>query len=178
MSSYGVRVLYADPPWPSKDTTRAKTGGVQLGTATHYPTMSIAELCDMQLPPINEDAWLFMWRLGGMQHEALQVAFHWGFRVCSEVVWVKTTKHGKRWFGPGTVVRGEHEVCLIGKRGRISPNNRSVRSVITAPCLGHSRKPDEMYELIEQISSGPYCELFARRVRDGWQQHGNQLEAE
>jgi N6-adenosine-specific RNA methylase IME4 len=40
----------------------------------------------------------------------------------------------------------------------------------------HSRKPDEVYELIEQCSPGPYLELFARGEREGWEQWGNQVE--
>jgi elongation factor G len=32
----------------------------------------------------------------------------------------------------------------------------------------HSRKPDELYEVIEACSSGPFLELFARGTRPGW----------
>ena len=39
-----------------------------------------------------------------------------------------------------------------------------------APVREHSRKPDEMYELIEATWPGPYVELFARYPRAGWHQ--------
>src|SRR6266545_430568 len=39
----------------------------------------------------------------------------------------------------------------------------------------HSRKPDEIYELIERCSPGPYLELFARYIRSGWVQWGNEI---
>jgi N6-adenosine-specific RNA methylase IME4 len=38
----------------------------------------------------------------------------------------------------------------------------------------HSRKPDEIYEIIESCSPGPYLELFARFRRKDWAQWGNE----
>ncbi len=38
----------------------------------------------------------------------------------------------------------------------------------------HSRKPDEIYHLIEACSPGPYLELFARFLQPGWYQWGNE----
>jgi N6-adenosine-specific RNA methylase IME4 len=40
----------------------------------------------------------------------------------------------------------------------------------------HSRKPDEEYEHIEAMFSGPYIEsLFARKLRSGWTSWGSQI---
>src|SRR5205809_6606389 len=38
----------------------------------------------------------------------------------------------------------------------------------------HYRKPDEIYDIIEACSPGPYLELFARFCRNGWMQWGNE----
>lgn len=40
----------------------------------------------------------------------------------------------------------------------------------------HSRKPDELYRIIEECSPGPYLILFARGARPGWDVWGNQAE--
>jgi N6-adenosine-specific RNA methylase IME4 len=40
----------------------------------------------------------------------------------------------------------------------------------------HSRKPDEIFDIIESCSSGPYLELFARGTRENWVLWGNQAE--
>ena len=40
----------------------------------------------------------------------------------------------------------------------------------------HSAKPQEMYELIESRSQGPYLELFARNSRPGWSSWGDEIE--
>lgn len=165
-----IKVLYADPPWPQKDTT-VKAGG----TAAHYETMSLSDIKRFPFPAVDKDAWCFMWRLNSMMEEAFDVMRAWGFRPCSEVIWVKTTKHGKRHMGPGSVVRGEHETCLIGKRGNPVRKNKGVRSVLTAQVGIHSAKPDTMYDLIESIADGPYLELFSRVIRPGWERIGNQI---
>jgi N6-adenosine-specific RNA methylase IME4 len=38
----------------------------------------------------------------------------------------------------------------------------------------HSRKPDEIYDIIESCSPGPYLELFARAPRRGWDHFGDE----
>jgi len=47
-------------------------------------------------------------------------------------------------------------------------------NIISTRKRGHSRKPDELYEIIESCSPGPYLELFARHARKGWAQWGNE----
>ncbi len=40
----------------------------------------------------------------------------------------------------------------------------------------HSRKPDELYPVIEACSPGPYLELFARYPRPGWRAWGDESD--
>ena len=40
----------------------------------------------------------------------------------------------------------------------------------------HSRKPDELYPIIEACSRGPYFEMFARGTRQNWTSFGHQSE--
>lgn len=40
----------------------------------------------------------------------------------------------------------------------------------------HSRKPDELYDIIEACSPGPFLELFARGRRPKWVTWGDQAE--
>jgi N6-adenosine-specific RNA methylase IME4 len=47
-------------------------------------------------------------------------------------------------------------------------------NLLAVPKREHSRKPDELYALIEQCSPGPFLELFARFERPGWVQWGNE----
>lgn len=192
-------VLYADPPWRFGD----KLPGKGRGAAKHYNVMTASDICAMELPPLADDCVLFMWRVSAMQQEALDVMRAWGFTLKTEAVWAKVTKHGKRHFGMGRILRAEHEVCLVGTRGRPKVNVKNIRSVVPAggvlhpggreffevfgtpevpaPFLfqakvgKHSKKPDEMYEIIETLYDGPYVELFARQTWPGWHAIGDEV---
>ena len=166
-------VLCADPPWKFGD----KLPGPKRGADKHYPTMALAELKAFPLPPLADDATLFMWRVSSMQEEALELVRAWGFVPKSEIVWAKRTANNKRWFGMGRRVRMEHEVAIIATRGRPKVLDRSVRSIFEAKVPGgrHSAKPEEFYDLVEKLCVGPFVELFARRVRSGWTCRGNEV---
>jgi MT-A70 len=80
--------------------------------------------------------------------------------------------------GLGNYVRQQHEHLLIARRGDFpcsQPANRPS-SVIEAPRREHSRKPDEVYEIIERMYPElPKIELFARKTRPGWDAWGNEI---
>ena len=105
----------------------------------------------LPLPPIADNAALFLWHLASMQTDALAVAEAWGFRVVSEIVWQKLSKHGRPWFGMGRTVRASHETALVCLRGPASAliRSRSIRSTFAAPvptygpghpCVGQGRR--------------------------------------
>lgn len=169
------RVLCADPPWRFGD----KLPGPGRGAEKHYSTLSVEELCRFSLPSLADDAHLFLWRVASMQEEALAVARAWGFVVKAEIVWLKRTVSGKRWFGMGRQVRMEHEVCLIATRGRPEVRVRNIRSTFEAKAGRHSEKPEIFYtDIVERLCHGPYAELFARKTRPGWTCFGNEVTAE
>jgi N6-adenosine-specific RNA methylase IME4 len=168
-----ARVLCADPPWQFGD----KLPGPGRGAEKHYPCMPVEALESFPLPPLATDAVLFLWRVASMQDEALRVMKAWGFKLKTEIVWKKLTKTGKRHFGMGRIVRAEHEVCLVGTRGRPECLLHNVRSTFEAQVGRHSAKPEVFYDIVESLYAGPYVELFARRERAGWTCLGNELEA-
>jgi N6-adenosine-specific RNA methylase IME4 len=57
---------------------------------------------------------------------------------------------------------------------RTLPPGRTQTNIILSKKREHSRKPDELYDMIESCSPGPYLELFARFARNGWDQWGNE----
>ena len=97
----------------------------------------------------------------------------WGFDLASSAVWVKDR------IGTGIYFRQRHEYLLLGKRGKpITPApGTQPESVIEGAKGGHSKKPVQGYEIIEQMYPGlPKIELFCRSPRDGWAVWGNQSE--
>lgn len=185
------KLVVADPPWPFGD----KLPGYNRGAASNYSLMSIGELCGFPWSEVvsktgglrvaellERDCVLAMWRVASMQQEALDVVRMWGFQLKTEIVWLKKTEHGKRWFGMGRTVRAEHETCLIATRGRPAVKNHYTRSTFVTDVTGlsarageHSEKPEEFYKILEELFEGPYLELFARRRREGWTCIGNEL---
>ena len=77
--------------------------------------------------------------------------------------------------------RNVTEMLLFGVRGKnartLDPGRTQVNYLATRK-REHSRKPDEQYTLIEECSRGPFLELFARGVRDGWECWGNEAQEE
>ena len=51
---------------------------------------------------------------------------------------------------------------------------KTIDLVDIAPRREHSRKPDEMHEMIELVSYPPRLEIFARHRRPGWDTWGNE----
>ena len=78
--------------------------------------------------------------------------------------------------GVGFYFRNVTELCLFGVRGqlRTGPAGRRQTNIIQSRKRQHSRKPDELYDVIEACSPGPYVELFARDKRPGWHCWGNE----
>ncbi len=167
-----ARVLVADPPWPFRD--RLPGGG--RGAAKHYDLLSIDDICNFELPELADDCYLFLWRVASQVWEAYDVVSAWGFKEKTELVWRKLTTHGKLHFGMGHHLRAAHETCIVATRGKPKPLVRNIRTIFDAPVGKHSKKPDLFYDLVEQISGGPYVELFARRQRPGWVCLGDEME--
>src|SRR4051812_28304603 len=170
-----ARVLVADPPWKFSD----RLPGRARGAEKHYPCLTTPEIIAFELPPLAADAFLFLWRVGAMQQDALDVVEGWGFRVKAELVWVKlTSTSSSLHFGMGRYVRGAHETYLIATRGRANVRVHDQRSIFFAPVGRHSAKPDAFYWIVMRMAEGPYAELFARRHRSGWRCFGNELDTQ
>jgi N6-adenosine-specific RNA methylase IME4 len=154
----------ADPPWKFGDKLPGKTRGAER----NYPTIGVDDLCNLILPHIADDAWLFMWRVSSQVPEAYRVVKAWGFEPKTELVWRKLTSAGKESFGMGRSLRGAHETCIVAKRGRPKILNHSTRTIFSAVTGKHSEKPPEFFRIVEDLCPGPRLELFGRAARVGW----------
>jgi N6-adenosine-specific RNA methylase IME4 len=104
----------------------------------------------------------------------------WGFTYKTNIVWHKIRKDGgSDGRGVGFYFRNVTELILFGVRGKkartLDPGRRQVNYLSTQK-REHSRKPDELYPIIEACSPGPYAELFARGSRMGWNSWGLEFE--
>jgi len=168
--------VLADPPW------EYSVQNVNGAANNHYDTMPLEDICALpeQLGiKFADNAVLFLWVTNPFLVKALEVVRAWGFEYKTNIVWVKTDLKRP---GAGHYIRGRHELLYICTRGTMTPLvdvSPPIGSVIQAPLQEHSRKPDEVYSIIERLYPGcNYVELFAIRPRDGWKQYGDIEENE
>lgn len=165
-------IIYADPPWQYSD--KSKNRG---GAARHYSTMSIDELCQLEVPAAK-DALLFMWVTFPMLQDALKVIDAWGFKykTCG-FTWVKTNLDGTVYAGMGHYTRSNAEVCLIAKRGKgVKRLSAKVKNTQLHPRQEHSKKPDAFRAAIDELYGDvPKIELFARNDALNWDSWGNEI---
>jgi len=123
------------------------------------------------------EAHLYLWIPNALIAEGLNVMKRWGFTYKTNIVWYKIRKDGgPDGRGVGFYFRNVTELILFGIRGRMRTRvpGRTQVNLIPTRKREHSRKPDEIYDIIEDCSPGPYLELFARHPRKGWAQWGNE----
>lgn len=168
--------ILADPPWQFQNRTGKMAP--EHRRLLRYPTMELKEI--MELPVSRLAAarsHLYLWVPNALLQEGLQVMEAWGFAYKSNLVWYKVRKDGgPDGRGVGFYFRNVTELVLFGVRGgmRTLPPGRTQVNLFSTRKREHSRKPDEVYNLIESCSPGPYLELFARFRRPGWNQWGNE----
>lgn len=162
------RIVYADPPWQYSDR---KEYAPQGAAENHYPTMTIHELCNMQLPKIEDNAVLFFWVTSPLLEDAFKVINAWGFKYKASFIWDKIAHN----MGHYNSVR--HEILLIATKGSCLPDNQKLYdSVQSIERTEHSVKPNVFRSIIEALyTHGSKVELFARKRYEGWDVFGNQV---
>jgi N6-adenosine-specific RNA methylase IME4 len=177
--------LMVDPPWQYDDRAASKGGS----TGGQYPTMRMEELRSMWWwvdDLANTPAWMWMWTTNSFMEEALWLAKQWGFDQKTILTWVKTKRPiSKNLFtgykeiapmkGTGHYLLNGTEHCLVCTRGAGASGMRKrfdTPTVVFGPITGrHSEKPQYLYDFVQEVSPGPYLDIFTRRIIpewDGW----------
>lgn len=171
--------ILADPPWQFQNRTGKMAP--EHKRLNRYGTMVLDEIIALPVEQLTADtAHLYLWVPNALLPEGLKVLEAWGFQYKSNLVWHKVRKDGgPDGRGVGFYFRNTTELILFGVKGKnartLAPG-RSQVNIIRSMKREHSRKPDEMYELVESCSPGPRLELFARGSRAGWTTWGNQAD--
>jgi len=174
----GYGTILADPPWQFQN----RTGKVapEHKRLNRYSTLTLQEIKDIPVGLVVADqSHLYLWVPNALLKEGLEVMEAWGFQYKTNIVWHKVRKDGEPdGRGVGFYFRNTTELVLFGTRGKLRTldRGRTQVNILKTQKREHSRKPDELYEIIEECSPGPYLELFARGQRPGWDQWGNEAE--
>lgn len=186
------RTIVADPPWKHASGGPRTAGAGQKewrakgGQAAPYETLSVPEIEAFPVADLAEDdAHLYLWTTNRFLRDAFAVIDAWGFKYSTTLPWCKTPMG----LGPGGAYAITTEFLLFARRGQLAPLRRwnttwfhlkrphrggSKRTGKGGPI--HSAKPPELLDVIEQVSPGPYVELFSRATepRIGWSYWGNE----
>ncbi|KAJ4759478.1 N6-adenosine-methyltransferase subunit METTL14 [Rhynchospora pubera] len=160
-------VIMADPPW-------------DIHMELPYGTMADDEMRNLNVPALQTDGLIFLWVTGRAMELGRECLELWGYKRVEEIIWVKTNQLQRiiRTGRTGHWLNHSKEHCLVGIKGNPEVNRNIDTDVIVAEVRETSRKPDEMYPLLERISPRTRkLELFARmhNTQAGWLSLGNQL---
>ena len=164
------RTIVADPPWPYRDQPWGK-GSLAPGRAfLPYSTMELEEIAALGVRDLAaKDAHLYLWTTQRFVRESYWIAEAWGFTPVCLLAWCKPSMPAL----PGTF-KSTLEFILFARRGSLAANDRVEKQWFEWPRAKHSAKPEAFLDMVEQVSPGPYVEMFARRARFGWDYWGDQ----
>lgn len=170
------RTIVADPPWPYDrfmPSYTPATGRVQHRPLP-YPMLSLEEIAALPVRDFADlDCRLFCWTTNRYLPDSFDVVRLWGFTYTQTIVWAKT---GRLMPIGGSIAPNHAEYLIVARRGVPPLLTRLSSSVVQAPKGDHSVKPEAFLDLVEQVSPGPYLELFARRQRLGWDTWGDAID--
>lgn len=170
--------ILADPPW--RFNNRTGKMAPEHKRLLRYETMTFQDIKELPVAQIAlPQSHLYLWVPNALILEGLEVMKRWGFEYKTHLIWHKIRKDGgPDGRGVGFYFRNVTEMVLFGVRGslRTLRPGRTQVNIIKTRKREHSRKPDELYPIIEACSPGPYLELFARYSREGWESWGNEID--
>lgn len=163
--------ILADPPWQFAN----KSGKIapEHRRLARYETMTAQDIAALRVPDLAAPlCHLYLWCPNALLPDGLSVMSAWGFTYKSNIIWHKVRKDGgSDGRGVGFYFRNVTEILLFGVRGKNARTREAGRrqvNYLASRKREHSRKPDEIYPVIEACSVGPYLELFARGTRPRW----------
>lgn len=155
-------VIVIDPPWPYG--TKYDADGRRA--ANPYPEMSLDEIASIDLPA-SKDCVLWLWTTHKFMRYSFELIDKWGFRDVAILTWAKNR------MGLGAWLRSKSEFCIMAVKGNPKVNLTNQTTILEAPMREHSRKPDEFYQMVDELCVGYKIDWFSRETRQGWAQYGN-----
>ena len=160
------RTLIIDPPWEVEKIERDCRPNQH---EWDYPPMDVEAIKNLRddLPFDESGCHVYLWTTQKYLPSAFDILEAWGVRYQCLLTWVKNVG-----FTPFSwMYSTEH--CLFGRVGNLPLLQMGRRLDFAAPVRQHSRKPDEFYALVREVSPGPRIDYFSREKREGFDQFGN-----
>jgi N6-adenosine-specific RNA methylase IME4 len=161
------KAIVIDPPWPVEKILRDKRPNQ---SEFDYPTLEIPEIAALPVPRLADESGchVYLWTTQRFLPMAFDILSSWQIEYQCLMTWVKNVGFTPFSFMYST----EH--CLFGHCGSLPLLKMGKRLDFAAKVREHSRKPDEFYDLVRDVSPEPRLDWFSREKRDGFDQYGNE----
>lgn len=157
-------VVVIDPPWDI-----AQWGGISVYKPTPYPTMSVDEIKDLELP-CADDCHVFLWTTQQFLPKAFQILEYWGLKYSCTFTWVKNG--GPQ---PPDLPAYNTEFFIYARQGKPKfIDTKKFATALVANKGKHSEKPEEFYEILRRVTAGRRIDMFNRRSIEGFDTWGNE----
>lgn len=163
------KAIIIDPPWPMEKILRDK---MPNQSTFDYPTMEVDEIRALPIRQMAEESGchIYLWTTQKYLPTAFNILADWGVEYQCLLTWVKDIGFTPFSFMYTT----EH--CLFGRYGTLPLLKVGKRLEIQAKRREHSRKPDEFYDLVREVSPEPRLDWFSREPHEGFDQYGNETD--
>lgn len=164
------RTIVIDPPWPVKKIERQARPN--QGLYLDYPIMELEEIAKIPVQELayEEGTHIYLWVTQKYLPEGLKLFEKWGVKYQCLLTWVKPTG-----ITPYSWMYNTEHV-LFGRVGTLQLNKLGIKLAFEAKNREHSRKPDEFYSIVKEVSPEPRIDLFAREARQGFITWGDETE--
>ncbi|KAK6201103.1 MT-A70-domain-containing protein [Scheffersomyces amazonensis] len=148
-----------------------------------YGTCKDDELLALPMHELQDEGIILLWVTGRSIEIGRRALQKWGYHISDEMIWVKLNQLRR------TIVTGRtghwlnhsKEHLLVGIKGNpIWLNRKMDFDVVVSSTRETSRKPDEIYDIVERMVGihSRKLEIFGRdhNTRPGWLTIGNQLQ--
>jgi len=161
------RTIVIDPPWPMEKILRDERPNQ---TDFDYPVMTIEQIKKLPISKmaIHDGCHVYLWTTQRFLPTAFEVFGVWGVNYQCLMTWVKNVG-----FTPFSWMYSTEHI-LFGRIGDLQLLKLGMRLDLTAKVREHSRKPDEFYDVVRQVSPEPRIDMFSREKRDGFEPWGNE----
>ena len=157
--------LVIDPPWHYQLRKNDQTHRNKIP----YTSLTIEEILALPIPQLCDPKGTVLWLWFTNNHliEASRCLEHWGFNLKTILTWEKVSKNGTPRIGTGHWLRNCTEHCILATKGKVLSFSHTKKltnqpTILKARRREHSRKPEEFYQLVEQLCEGTKLEIFRR----------------
>ena len=163
------QTLVIDPPWQTEKILREVRPNQK--EEFDYPTMTIDEIKALPIKDlVHENCHVYLWTTHKYLPTAFEVFRFWDVKYECLLTWVKNVG-----FTPFSWMYSTEHI-LFGRIGNLELLMKGKRLDFKADVREHSRKPNEFYELVREVSPEPRLDMFAREKHEGFIPWGNEID--